>query len=105
TPGEWEAPTERALYQRFGREVPPPPARGEGFPPGDLVRPEHLRGDLHLHSDWSSDGRQTLASIVETARRRGYEYLAITDHAANLGFGGLTSDDLRRQSDEIAALR
>jgi histidinol phosphatase-like PHP family hydrolase len=64
-----------------------------------------LRGDLHLHSDWSPDGRQTLATIVETARSFGWEYIAITDHGEGLRFGGLDVEAIRRQHESIVALR
>ena len=40
-----------------------------------------LRGDLHSHTVLS-DGRQDVEAMVEGARARGYEYLAITDHSA-----------------------
>lgn len=80
------------------------------------IRPQHrriakallevgdLRGDLHRHSVWSPDGHDSIASIVEGAIRRGFEYAAITDHAVDLAFGGLDPDDLRRQQTEIADL-
>ena len=51
----------------------------------DLVTVEDLRGDLHLHSDWS-DGRAPLEDMVEAARALGYDYLAITDHSAASGW-------------------
>jgi DNA polymerase (family 10) len=39
------------------------------------------------------------------ARARGYEYLAICDHTPNVGVvRGLTSEDLARQGEEIAAV-
>jgi histidinol phosphatase-like PHP family hydrolase len=69
-----------------------------GLEVGDLC------GDLHRHSDWSPDGHDSLASIVDGAIRRGFEYVAITDHASNLTFGGLSPEDLVRQRGEIDAL-
>jgi DNA polymerase (family 10) len=55
-----------------------------------LVQWEDIRGDLHVHSDWS-DG--------------GYEYLLITDHSKSLGVAsGLDEERLRQQREEIAAL-
>src|ERR1051326_3917750 len=41
------------------------------------------RGDLQMHSEWS-DGSGTIAAMSETARTRGYEYIAITDHSKGL---------------------
>jgi DNA polymerase (family X) len=63
----------------------------------DLVTVEDLRGDLHLHSDWS-DGSAPLEAMVAAGRALGYEYMAITDHSAGLGVAnGLTVERLRAQ--------
>src|SRR5205807_6350687 len=35
----------------------------------------------------ASDGTATIHEMAEAARERGYEYLAITDHSASMGFG------------------
>lgn len=43
-----------------------------------------IRGDLHTHSHWS-DGNETIETMVGEAKRRGYEYIAITDHASSMG--------------------
>ncbi|HJR87985.1 MAG TPA: PHP domain-containing protein [Acidimicrobiia bacterium] len=73
--------------------------------PAGLVRPEELRGDLHVHSDWSPDGRQSLAQVVSIAASRGYEYIGITDHAVGLRFGGLDAERLQAQRAEIDRLQ
>lgn len=39
-----------------------------------------LRVDLHLHSDFSHDGRSSLAQLIERARECGIDRLALTDH-------------------------
>ncbi|MCL4519386.1 MAG: DNA polymerase/3'-5' exonuclease PolX, partial [Thaumarchaeota archaeon] len=49
----------------------------------NLVRLEDIRGDLQMHTTWS-DGREELATIVESSRALGYEYIAITDHIGSL---------------------
>ena len=36
--------------------------------------------DLHIHSNHSSDGKQTLDEIVETTKKLGFKIIAITDH-------------------------
>lgn len=70
----------------------------------DLIEQEDLRGDLHVHSDWS-DGNAPLEGMVQAARARGYEYMAITDHSAGLGVAnGLTIERVRAQRELIAAL-
>jgi hypothetical protein len=39
-----------------------------------------LRVDLHLHSDYSHDGRSSLRELVDRARECGLDRLALTDH-------------------------
>ena len=69
----------------------------------EAVRIEDVRGDLHVHTTLSGDGRSTLEEIVASAAARGYEYLAICDHTrAVTVVPGLGPDDVRRQAEEIA---
>ena len=42
-----------------------------------------LRGDLHLHSDWS-DGGATIEAMARKAIELGHDYLALTDHSPQL---------------------
>jgi DNA polymerase (family 10) len=70
----------------------------------DIVEVADIRGDLHMHTSWS-DGKYTSEEMVEAARRRGYKYIAITDHSKSLGVaGGLSDSDLIRHTDECRAL-
>jgi DNA polymerase (family 10) len=70
-----------------------------------LVEREDIRGDLHMHTTYS-DGRDSVAQMISTARTLGYEYIAITDHSEHAGASRtLTIDGIRRQRDEIARLR
>jgi putative hydrolase len=63
-----------------------------------------LRGDLHLHSDWS-DGGHTIEAMARHAIELGHEYLALTDHSPSLSIAkGLTPDRLREQLDVVARL-
>lgn len=48
-----------------------------------LITRADLRGDLHCHTT-ESDGKDTLDEMVDEARRRGFEYLAITEHSQAL---------------------
>ena len=69
-----------------------------------LIERADLKGDLHVHTD-ASDGRETLAGMVEAARRQGLRYVAITDHAQHLGIvHGLDAGRLARQAEAIDAL-
>src|SRR5262249_57192565 len=54
-----------------------------------LVELGDLKGDLHAHSTWSSDGKATLEEMALAARARGYRYLAMTDHSHYLRDGRL----------------
>uniref|UniRef100_A0A7C3J2T2 PHP domain-containing protein n=1 Tax=Candidatus Methanomethylicus mesodigestus TaxID=1867258 RepID=A0A7C3J2T2_9CREN len=46
-----------------------------------------LRIDLHVHSSKSEDGCSTIAEIAESARERGLDGFAITDHDTPLAYG------------------
>ena len=59
-----------------------------------------MRGDLHTHTHWSADGKNTLEEMVEAAIARGYEYYAITDHSHYLRDGRLQA-----QLEEIEQVR
>ena len=63
-----------------------------------------LRGDCHLHSDWS-DGGSPIEEMALAAVELGHEYLVLTDHSPRLTVAnGLTAARLRRQLDYVAAL-
>ncbi len=69
-----------------------------------LIRREDIRGDLHVHSNWS-DGAHTLEELVAAAKARGLSYLAITDHSLGLGVAhGLTIERLLEQKRAVALL-
>jgi DNA polymerase (family X) len=69
----------------------------------ELVTVDDIRGDLHCHTTLS-DGRNSLEEMAEEARRRGYAYLAITDHSASHGFGNhVTAKQLATRIEEVRA--
>ncbi|MDY0396914.1 DNA polymerase/3'-5' exonuclease PolX [Virgibacillus halophilus] len=69
-----------------------------------LLHLSHIKGDLHMHTTWS-DGAQSLEEMAEAARRKGYEYIAITDHSKFLRVAnGLDETRLRKQKEEINRL-
>jgi DNA polymerase (family X) len=47
----------------------------------ELVDASQVRGDLHLHSTWSSDGKNTIEEMARKCIERGYQYMVITDHS------------------------
>ncbi|OBJ70192.1 PHP domain-containing protein [Mycobacterium sp. 1274756.6] len=64
-----------------------------------------LRGDLHLHSDWS-DGSAPIEEMMATAAALGHEYCALTDHSPRLTIAnGLSPERLRHQLEVIDGLR
>ncbi len=101
---------EEGIYAHLGLQYIPPEIR-QGLDEIEraakraiprLVEIGDMRGDLHMHTT-ASDGHNTLEEMVEAARARGYEYIAIADHSAGRAVaGGLSVERLRAQ---IAAIR
>ncbi len=93
------AADEPAVYERLGYQFVPPELRegGSELPAARrgelpvLVDAADLRGDLHAHTDWSTDGRDSLEAMALAARARGYAYLAVTDHAHYMREGRLAA--------------
>jgi DNA polymerase (family 10) len=104
--------TEEAFYRRLGLQYIPPEIRedqGEielaekGKLP-KLVELSDIKGDIHVHTDWS-DGHDSIEAMAQAARALGYQYLAITDHSAGRGIAhGLNEERLRQQIEEIKRL-
>ena len=103
---------ESEVYQRLGLPYIPPELREdageiEAALAGSLPRLitlQDIKGDLHVHSDWS-DGVGSIETLADAAQQRGYRYLGITDHSRSLGIArGLAEDKLREQIQEISTL-
>jgi putative hydrolase len=63
-----------------------------------------LRGDCHLHSDWS-DGGSPIEEMGRAAAALGHEWAALTDHSPRLTVArGLSPERLREQLDVVARL-
>ena len=102
--------SERDFFNHFGRNYIPPEVREntneiEAFQKDvPLIELDDIRGDLHMHTTWS-DGAQSLDEMVNKAREKGYEYLAITDHSKFLQVAnGLNEERLLRQRENIRVL-
>ena len=66
-----------------------------------LIELQDVKGDLHVHSTYS-DGGNSILEIVQAAEKRGYSYIAITDHSQSLKVaGGLSIADLKKKKQEI----
>jgi len=101
--------SEAELYQALGMSWTPPELREdrgeveaalEGrLPP--LVEPRHIKGDFHVHSEWS-DGNATIDQVAAAAAEMGYKYLVISDHSQSLRIAnGLTAERIKKQMKEI----
>jgi len=63
-----------------------------------------LRGDCHVHSDWS-DGGSPIREMAKAARDIGHEYMVLTDHSPRLTVArGLSTERLRLQLAEVRKL-
>ena len=103
--------TEEEVYERLGLAWIPPAMRedrgeieaaAQGRIPR-LVRVDDLRGDLHTHTDLT-DGVASLETMADAARRRGYEYYAVTDHAPDLIMQRMTDEKMLAQRERVRAL-
>jgi DNA polymerase (family X) len=103
--------SEPEVYEELGLQLIPPELRETGeeievaathsLP--RLVEYDDLRGTFHCHTTYS-DGRASVAEMAQAALDRGWRYLGIADHSKNAGYaGGLTSDQIKRQHEEIDA--
>jgi len=85
------AETEEGIYKALGMDWIPPEMRENAgeielalkheLP--ELITQTDLRGDVHMHTT-ESDGTQTIREMADAAVKRGYKYIAITDHSKNL---------------------
>ncbi|MFD0147135.1 MULTISPECIES: PHP domain-containing protein [unclassified Streptomyces] len=84
--------------ERLEAEIPVPEAVG-----GENLRAA-LRGDCHLHSEWS-DGGSPIEDMGRTAARIGHEWAVLTDHSPSLKVArGLSPERLREQLDVVERL-
>lgn len=105
--------TEEEIFHALGLAYIPPELR-ENFGEIEaaakgalplLVEEEDIQGLFHVHTAYS-DGINTLQEVVLACREMGYRYVGITDHSQSAYYaGGLKVDDIKRQQEEIEALR
>ena len=94
--------TEEAMYKRLGYPwIPPSPREHEleAAREGSCrsVELSDIRGDMHTHSTWSSDGKNTIEEMAQEAKRLGRAYLVVTDHSHYLREGRLRPREGDRQ--------
>ena len=77
---------------------------GVPVPEGARLLREALKGDCHVHSDWS-DGGSPIDEMARAARDLGHDYMVLTDHSPRLKVAnGLSPDRLREQLEVVASL-
>lgn len=100
--------TEKDVFKVLGLDYIPPELREntgeveaaqEGKLP-NLVDYNDIKGDLHLHTNWS-DGKGSINQMVSEAIDLGYEYLAITDHTSLPVARGMDDKRLKEQMSKI----
>lgn len=104
--------TEQEIYRQLGLDWIPPELRedrGEIEAAADnslpqLLELKDIQGDLHVHSTWS-DGHASVEQMAQSARERGYRFIAICDHSRSVHYAnGLDENRLLQQLDEIDSL-
>ena len=106
------AAEEAEVYERLGMPWIPPEIReadgeieaalADRLPV--LVTADDVRGDTHVHSDWT-DGVDSIEAMARAARDVGHDYIVLTDHSPSLGITrGLTPERVEAQRAEIARL-
>jgi DNA polymerase (family 10) len=111
---KWEKENEESIFRKAG--IPPiPPALREydeiiatvkktGLP--KLIQPGDLRSLIHSHSNWS-DGAHTIEEMAMECKKRGFEYMVISDHSKTAVYAnGLTEERVAQQQlyiDELNA--
>jgi DNA polymerase (family 10) len=105
--------TEEEIYQELGLTWIPPELREnrgeiEQSERGEipkLITLEEMRGDLHMHTT-ATDGTASIREMIEAARERGLDYIAITDHSQRVSMArGLDPVRLRAHWAEIRKIR
>ncbi len=101
--------TARIIKEALAGEVPAYLQRLEDEREQGSTRPgaalfAALKGDCHVHSDWS-DGGASIREMADAAIELGHEYIVLTDHSPSLKVArGLSPERLREQLDVVAAL-
>ncbi|TGC09721.1 DNA polymerase/3'-5' exonuclease PolX [Methanolobus halotolerans] len=112
--------SEKEVYDFLGLGYPVPELREdrgeieagmEKALPG-LIDMKDIKGDLHVHSNWS-DGKNSIEELAVAALEKGYEYVAITDHSHSTAIASGLSDkklleharDVDRVNEKIEGIR
>ena len=91
--------TEEDIYHELKLDWIPPELRentgeieaAENHTLPSLITLKDLRGEVHMHTV-ETDGKSTIEEMAEAAQRRGYKYIAITDHSKALAMANGLDD-------------
>lgn len=101
--------TEEKIYETLGLQYVPPElredtgeieaARDKSLP--TLITRADIIADLHMHTTYS-DGKLSVREMAEACKKRGHQYIVITDHSRSLGIAnGLSIERLMEQMEEV----
>jgi len=102
-------PVEEEIYEKLGLDYVRPllredrgeveAAKNHYLP--ELIDPEDIVGDLHMHTN-ASDGNCDISELAEAAKAWGYKYICITDHSRSSAIAnGLSAKRLAKEIREI----
>ncbi len=105
-------PIEEEIYRKLGLDYVVPllredrgeidAARTHSLP--ELIQPEDIKGDLHVHTS-ASDGDCDISELAGAAKQVGYKYICITDHSRSSAIAnGLSPKRLAQQIRQIRKL-
>ncbi|MHC4458469.1 MAG: DNA polymerase/3'-5' exonuclease PolX [Planctomycetota bacterium] len=105
-------PLEEEIYQKLGLDYVEPllredrgeveAAKAHSLP--ELIGPEDIKGDFHVHTD-ASDGSCDISELANAARKWGYKFICITDHSQSSAIAnGLSPKQLAQQIKQIRKL-
>lgn len=107
-----EINTEKAIYNSLGLQYIPPELRedigeislAETNSLPELIELKDIKGDLHIHSNWS-DGVMEYDEMIDKAKKYDYQYIAITDHSESNYYGrGIGAKKLIERNRSIDSL-
>jgi DNA polymerase (family X) len=99
--------TEEEFFKLLNLPYLQPELREEKHPKvvENLLKFKDIRGLVHNHSTWS-DAQNSIREMVQAARERGYNYLAMADHSRTSYYAnGLSTERVYAQAKEIEQIR
>ena len=107
-----ECEHEEGIYSALGIPWIPPELRESGQKIEDprsleleqLIRPEDIKSDLHMHTKWS-DGKNSIEEMAAAAQGHGLSIIAISDHSPYMLKKYEDASYFKKQHEEIIRIR